>query len=131
MSMTRDELLELHKYLCCQARTVMEAKNHDYTCDGDPFANFRASECLGVDPVISILVRTIDKLQRIRTFVTCGELRVKGEGVKNSIVDIINYAVLAAGLIYDNVQRPLRVVTESELEQEETGFASISPEVVP
>lgn len=97
------ELLELHDELTQAAKAIMSAKNHDYTgAAGDPFANFRGSESLGVDPIVGILLRMQDKMQRIRTFAAKGELHVKGEGVRDAILDILNYAVLAAGLIEDS-----------------------------
>lgn len=100
--MTRDELLILHGQLCLEAQQIMEAKNHDYTgATGDPFANFRASEVFGIQPVISILVRVLDKLQRIRTFAEKGELKVQNESVKDALLDAINYMVLIGGLLGD------------------------------
>jgi hypothetical protein len=56
---TIDELLKLHEETCQSARDIMRAKNRDYTAGSkDPFANFRASEALGVPGVVSILVRS-------------------------------------------------------------------------
>lgn len=97
--MTIDELLKLHEHTCKQARDIMRAKNHDYT-DGseDPFANFRASEAIGVDPAIGILVRTLDKIKRLQTFANRGQLSVDGEGYVDAIRDTINYMVLLRGL---------------------------------
>ncbi len=104
--MTIDDLLKLHEGTCEEARSIMRAKNHDYTAgSNDPFANFRASEALGVPAVISILVRSIDKFQRIRSFVERGELKVKGESVDDAIRDVVNYMILAQGLIQDSVSR--------------------------
>lgn len=98
--MTIDELLKLHEETCQSARDIMRAKNHDYTSgSNDPFANFRASESMGVPGVIGILVRSIDKFQRIRSFVEQGQLKVKGEGVDDAIRDVVNYMILAQGLI--------------------------------
>jgi hypothetical protein len=103
--MNVEELLGLHDELTYEAVAIMKAKNHDYTGDsGDPFANFRASEALGVKAELSILIRTLDKLQRLRTFVEKGELKVADEGVKDAVLDTINYMVLLYGLIQDNNQ---------------------------
>ena len=105
--MTIDQLLTLHETTCQEARDIMRAKNHDYTAgSGDPFANFRASESLGVPGVVSILVRSIDKFQRIRSFVERGELKVKGESVDDAIRDVVNYMILARGMIQDAVDAP-------------------------
>jgi hypothetical protein len=98
--MTPDQLLTYHQTMCDQARGLMERKNHDYRGGtGDPFANFRGSTAFGVDPVIGILLRMQDKMNRIRTFATSGMLHVAGEKWGDSIHDLINYPVLLGGLL--------------------------------
>lgn len=98
MSATR--LLEQHDELCKSAKDLMTRKNHDYTSgSGDPFANFRGSSYLGIDPVLGVMLRMQDKMMRVRTFAEKGELKVKDEGVKDALVDLINYTVLMYGLI--------------------------------
>ena len=100
--MTIDELLALHEETCNGARDIMRAKNRDYTAgSADPFANFRASEALGVPGVVSILVRSLDKFQRIRSFVELGSLAVKDESVDDAIQDVVNYMILAQGMLRD------------------------------
>jgi hypothetical protein len=99
---TIDELLKLHEETCQSARDIMRAKNRDYTAGSkDPFANFRASEALGVPGVVSILVRSLDKFQRIRSFVELGSLAVKDESVDDAIQDVVNYMILAQGMLRD------------------------------
>jgi len=100
--MTREELLNMHTETCYAAKETMKKKNHDYTSNSpDPFANFRASEIVGVDPVKGILMRLTDKLKRIQTFVEKETLAVEGEGVFDAIEDGINYLILAKGLIME------------------------------
>jgi len=97
--MSAKELLAMHEQLCSEARSIMEAKNHDYTSgSGDPYHNFRGSKTLGVDPIVGVMLRMQDKMQRIKTFAEKGELLVKGEGVEDAFRDLINYTVLAYGL---------------------------------
>jgi len=103
--MTLEELLDLHQQTCDNARDVMIKKNHDYTAGGDPFANFRASEVIGIDPVLGILMRTMDKFKRVQTFVQQGELLVEGEGVLDALDDTINYMILAKGLLIEKGQK--------------------------
>lgn len=94
------DLLNLHKELTSKAVHIMASKNHDYTSNsGDPYANFRGSEYLGIHPVLGIQLRIQDKMQRVKTFVEKGELKVKGESVEDAIIDMINYLVLAYGII--------------------------------
>jgi hypothetical protein len=87
---------ELHK----AGRDIMIKKNHDYRGgSGDPYANFRGSTNLGIDPILGILLRVQDKIQRIRTFAVRGMLKVKGESVKDALIDTQNYMDLIWGLI--------------------------------
>lgn len=82
----------------------MVAKNRDYRgATQDPFANFRGSEFLGVDPILGILMRCMDKFQRIRSFATTGTLAVQAESFEDAVVDVINYMVLAAGMAEERV----------------------------
>ena len=95
-----EKLLDLHDELCSKGREIMQAKNADYTCgSADPYANFRISETMDIDPVVGIILRIQDKLQRIKSFSQMGELKVKGETVDDACLDIINYAVLVRGLL--------------------------------
>ena len=100
--MTSTDLIALHKETCDKARSIMESKNHDYT-DGsvDPFANFRTSEILGIPAELGVLVRVLDKMKRIQTFVNKGTLAVKNESVNDAIEDAINYFILLKGIIAD------------------------------
>lgn len=98
--MDRDALLMLHEETCARARSIMEKKNRDYSGGTDCiFANFEASAVLGVRPEIGILMRCMDKFQRIRSFVATGKLHVENEGVEDAIEDVINYMILLKGLI--------------------------------
>lgn len=98
-----DRLFDIHDAYCSQARSIMEAKNNDYRSGtGDPYANFRGSVALGVNPITGILLRIQDKLCRVATFASKGELMVKGEGVDDALRDVINYCVLIGGLIDEN-----------------------------
>ena len=101
--MTIDNLLNLHTQLCDEALKLMQAKNHDYTSgSADPFANFRASEAIGVSPKLALLVRILDKLKRMQTFAEQGQLKVKDESVRDAVIDVINYSVLFYGLTKEN-----------------------------
>lgn len=122
--MTRQELLDLHGTTCNKAFSVFEAKNHDYTAGSeDPFANFKASEVLGVPAEIGILVRCVDKFQRIRSFAVKGELKVKGESVDDAIEDVINYMVLLKGVIKDRTDAVSKCMGEAIDEIIEEGLA--------
>jgi len=117
--MTTTELLALHDDLCTRGKEIMTSKNHDYTGGGgDPFANFRGSTALGVDPIVGILLRVQDKMQRIKTFAEKGELKVKGESVKDALIDTINYMILIGGLIEDSQEEDFEFIVGKEEEVE-------------
>ena len=98
--MTKDELFKLHEETCAKCLNIMRAKNQDYSGGTEsPFANFQAGEILGISGELGILLRSIDKFQRIRAFVETGKLAVKSESVDDAIEDIINYMILLKGLI--------------------------------
>ena len=82
----------------------MKKKNHDYAGKGgeQPFANFERTESMGVcSTEQGFLVRVIDKVSRLSTFVSAGELKVDNESYEDAILDIINYMVLMSGFLSD------------------------------
>lgn len=101
--MDRDELLDFHKKFSKHCLDIMKRKNSDYTGDNkSPFANFEACEDFGIcSAEEGFMVRIMDKMKRINTFVKKGELKVKDEPVKDAITDIINYMVLLAAYLKD------------------------------
>jgi hypothetical protein len=107
--MTTEELLELHEKTCETCRDIMRQKNNHYTggkTSQDPFANFNAASVLGIDPVQGLLLRVIDKIQRIRSFTNDKELKVANESVEDACDDIVNYAILAKAMLKE--QRALK-----------------------
>ena len=100
--MNREELLKHHIELCTKALEIMKVKNHDYAGQGGemPFANFERCESMGVCTTEQgFLVRVIDKVSRLATFVEAGELKVDGEGWNDAVLDIINYMILFSGYV--------------------------------
>lgn len=97
-----ERLFQVHKDICEKAREILISKNHDYRGGGgDPYANFSGTSAFGVDPIVGILIRMQDKMMRIMTFASKGELLVKGETIDDAIVDIVNYSVIIKGFIED------------------------------
>jgi|TARA_B100001094_G_scaffold124768_1_gene120641 hypothetical protein len=100
--MNREELLEHHAEICARAIEIMKEKNHDYAGKGgeEPFANFERCEAMGVcSTETGFLVRVVDKVSRLSTFVDAGELKVKGEAWEDAVLDIINYMILFSGFV--------------------------------
>lgn len=92
--MTRDELLARHRDLCEHARELMSRKNQDYG-GGDTFGNFRLHGLYG------IAVRLHDKVARLTNFAKAETFAVD-ESVMDTVLDLINYAILYEGFYADN-----------------------------
>lgn len=90
----REQLFHIRDKLIKECSEIMDAKNHDYAGDGSPFSNFQDSTILGISVTKGILLRVIDKIKRIQSFDEKGELKVKGEGVRDAVMDVINYMIL-------------------------------------
>lgn len=100
--MNRAELLAFHDEFTAKMKDICVAKNADYAGPGgdDPFANFRRTEAMGIAKTeAGMLVRMVDKLSRISTFLEAGQLQVKDESVEDTLVDLANYSLLLAGYI--------------------------------
>jgi len=85
---TMQEMLEL-----------IHQKNSDYSHGDDPFANFRISEDIGIDPLCGLWIRMEDKFQRIRAYLQRGDLKVNNEGIEDAFRDTIGYSLLALGML--------------------------------
>ena len=97
-TMNRARFLTMHKELCDEARSLSERKNHDYSGGKDdthPFLNFTRCEAMGICKTeAGIMVRLTDKMSRLSTFITTGEFKVKDEALRDTILDIVNYAII-------------------------------------
>ena len=91
--MNRQDLLDLHRALTNEANSLMEKKNKDYGLEDDPFLNFRSAQVVGVEVERGILVRLLDKLSRAGNLIS-KEPSVVNESMRDTVLDIINYAIL-------------------------------------
>ena len=95
--MNREALLKLHDELTLEARKLMKKKNHDYAGAGGeaPFANFTRCEAMGITSTErGFLVRMVDKISRLSSYFESKELAVEDESLRDTILDVLNYAVL-------------------------------------
>jgi hypothetical protein len=102
------DVLKVHEETCNSCREVMKKKNSDYTggkTSTDVFANFRSSEVLGINPVLGVMMRIMDKIQRIRSFTNDQELQVPNESVYDAFDDILNYAILGKCMIMEQREK--------------------------
>ena len=105
MKMTREELFALHDQLTSTAKALMARKNADYGANEDPFANFRMSALLHIQPEFGVLLRMQDKMARLISFLEKGELQVKEEGWEDACIDILNYTVILCGLLKEHTNK--------------------------
>lgn len=73
-----------------------QRKAADYGTNEDCFANVRASEKLGIEPWVAAVLRGMDKVQRIQTFIKKGSL--KNESIEDSLLDLAAYCIIALSL---------------------------------
>lgn len=98
--MTKQEYFQFAEAFFSDCVEISRKKNADYTGgNDDPFANFRSVESLSIKTEQGFLTRMMDKMARIGSFVSKGELQVKDESVKDTLRDLANYACLLAGYI--------------------------------
>lgn len=105
--MIATELLKIHDETCKRCKMIMEKKNSDYTGGTnatDALANFKDSAPLGVHPAIGLMIRMRDKMQRVKSFVADGELRVKGETVIDACEDMLNYSILLKAILVEEME---------------------------
>ena len=98
--MNIEQLLKFHLAFCYQAYQIMEVKNHDYAgSSGEtPFRNFTSPEALGIASTEQgLLIRMVDKINRLVTFCRDGKLEVTNETAQDALLDLINYSIILGG----------------------------------
>ena len=80
-----------------------DAKRHDYANPDDVFANFRTCEQAGIPAWKGCCVRLGDKFSRIMGFAKKEKLMVKDESIKDTLIDMANYALIAL-ILYEEEQ---------------------------
>lgn len=98
--MNKQEYFEFAQSFFGECIEISKKKNADYTGGNEnPFANFTSVENLGIKTEQGFLTRMMDKMARIGSYVSKGELQVKDESVKDTLRDLANYSCLLAGYI--------------------------------
>ena len=95
--MTNLELFKIHQELCRKALNLMQKKNHDYAGKSglEPFANFTRAEAMGITTTEKgMMVRLLDKMSRLSSFMDSGTFKVENEKLEDTILDVINYSIL-------------------------------------
>jgi len=102
--MHSEELFKIHERLCKDSLELMIKKNHDYSGKSgyEPFANFTRAEAMGITTTEKgILVRMLDKMSRLSSFMDSREFKVEDEKLEDTIKDMINYSVLLYAYMQD------------------------------
>ncbi len=115
--MNKKEYLEFHQKFCQRMVEITEKKNADYTGTSlSAFSNFEAAEKLGVcSTEQGFMIRILDKIARITSFIQKGELLVKDESVGDTLLDLANYAALLAGYIESKKPNEVEVFRQLSL----------------
>ena len=103
--MHSEELFKIHEKLCKDSLELMIKKNHDYSGKSgkEPFANFTRAEAMGITTTEKgILVRMLDKMSRLSSFMDSRKFKVEDEKLEDTIKDMINYSVLLYAYMQDN-----------------------------
>ena len=80
-----------------QCVKVMSVKKNDYAENNNRYSNFEESaKIAGINPEQSIIVLMGVKLARLRQL-TVNNKEVKNESIDDSILDLINYALILGG----------------------------------
>ena len=104
-------------------KKVHDMKRHDYASKEDVFKNFRTCEMGGIPAWKGCAIRIGDKFSRLMSFVKQEELKVKDESIRDTLIDMANYAIICAILFDETKQEP-----KTRLEQMATLTDPISPE---
>jgi hypothetical protein len=118
---TLEEVIEIHKELCDEARAIIKIKGRDYNREqqngGDTLFNMSVSSLLGITKTVTqgILVRISDKFMRLisLTKYPTETPAVKDESVKDTIKDMINYLVY----LYIKYKEDQAVISDEDKEQ--------------
>tara|TARA_B100001287_G_scaffold261627_1_gene250840 strand:+ start:371 stop:691 length:321 start_codon:yes stop_codon:yes gene_type:complete len=87
-----------------EMKRTHNAKRHDYANTKDVFANFRTCELAGIPAWKGCCVRIGDKFSRIMGFAKKEKLEVKDESIKDTLIDMANYALIAL-ILYEESER--------------------------
>jgi hypothetical protein len=77
-----------------EMKKIHDAKRHDYASEEDRFSNLMLSEMMGIPAWKGALVRISDKFSRLCEFAQKEEFEVKDESIKDTLIDMANYALI-------------------------------------
>ena len=96
--MSKVNTAELHQHICTQLNDIYIRKNHDY---GDSFHLSFKEEGMAMPRI-----RLGDKFNRFKTLTRKNEMLVDDESVRDTLLDLANYAIMTViemeRMHYDN-----------------------------
>lgn len=99
--MNRHPLSQRFHELLQEIGALHDKKQADYGRENDPFSNVRATEEWGSPAWVGAMIRATDKLRRLQKVAQGGTL--VNEGVKDSMLDLAVYALIAS-VLYEESQ---------------------------
>ena len=96
-----------------ELKMLHDAKNHDYATADNPYKNLEGCERLGIEAWRGIVIRLMDKFERVEQYCVNGELAIKSEGMEDTFKDIAVYSTLAM-ILFRRDQEKQQVLTEIE-----------------
>ena len=78
-----------------ELKMLHDAKNHDYATAENPYKNLEGVERIGIEAWRGIVIRLMDKFERVQQYCVNGELAIKSEGMEDTFKDIAVYSTLA------------------------------------
>lgn len=94
-----------------EALTLFEKKNADY---GDAFATYGP---------VGVLVRIGDKLSRFTSISTSGVTFVNNEGMRDTLIDLHNYAAMAIMLLDENANKQKQLAVDDVIKLANNGLS--------
>jgi hypothetical protein len=88
-----------------EIKDLHDKKNADYAGQEDSLANLRMCEKMGVSAFVGVVIRLCDKFSRLMRFCKTKELQVKDESIKDTLKDIVNYALFAIIFLEEEEQK--------------------------
>jgi hypothetical protein len=92
--MNRTQFTDTIRKFYDQGLELIASKNDDYAGDGDPFANFRMAEKMGLTTEQGIMLRLLDKVARLANVHKKGVATVASESLDDTLLDLANYTAI-------------------------------------
>ena len=110
-----------------EMKATHDAKRHDYASTEDVFANFRTCEQAGIPAWKGCCVRIGDKFSRIMGFAKKEKLKVKDESIKDTLIDMANYALIALILYEETIEeKPTAIPGTTESYNQKLGMEIVN-----